>query len=135
MKKIDLIRRACVQPGRGYPPPSMTAPAALESAQLGEAGRPHPFRGQSADPGPLAVVQPALRNSAEDEFLWVLAGEVVLITDAGEEVLRPRDCAAFKAGEANGHHLVNRSDQRGQGAGGRQPRGQRPLRLHSDVPT
>jgi len=41
----------------------------------------------------------------------VLFGEVVLVTDAGEEVLRPGDCAAFKAGEADGHHLINRSDR------------------------
>jgi uncharacterized cupin superfamily protein len=39
----------------------------------------------------------------------VLSGEVVLITDAGEETLRAGDCVGFKAGEADGHHLVNRS--------------------------
>jgi uncharacterized cupin superfamily protein len=46
----------------------------------------------------------------EDEFVWVLSGEVVLVTDAGEEVLRPGDCAGFKGGEPDGHHLQNRSD-------------------------
>jgi uncharacterized cupin superfamily protein len=49
-------------------------------------------------------------HSAEDEFTWVLQGEVVLITDDGEEVLRAGDCAGFKAGVANGHHLQNRSN-------------------------
>ena len=49
-------------------------------------------------------------HSQEDEFTWVLAGEVVLITDAGEEVLRAGDCAGFKAGIADGHHLQNRSN-------------------------
>lgn len=48
-------------------------------------------------------------HSHEDEFVWVLEGELTLVTDAGEEVLGPGDCAAFKAGEADGHHLVNRS--------------------------
>jgi uncharacterized cupin superfamily protein len=48
-------------------------------------------------------------HSHEDEFVWVLDGELILITEAGEEVLRPGDCAAFRRGEANGHHLVNRS--------------------------
>lgn len=48
-------------------------------------------------------------HAAEDEFVYVLSGEVVLITDAGEEVLRAGDCAGFKAGEPDGHHLVNRS--------------------------
>ena len=53
----------------------------------------------------------ALRHwhSNEDEFVYVLAGELLLITDNGEEVLGPGDCAGFKAGVANGHHLVNRS--------------------------
>ena len=45
----------------------------------------------------------------EDEFVWILAGEVVLVTDEGEQVLRAGDCAGFPAGVANGHHLQNRS--------------------------
>ena len=48
-------------------------------------------------------------HSAEDEFVWVVEGEVVLVTDAGEEVLRAGDCAGFKAGDPDGHHLQNRS--------------------------
>jgi uncharacterized cupin superfamily protein len=47
----------------------------------------------------------------EDEFLVMLAGEAVLVDDGGEAVLRPGDCAAFPAGEVNGHHLQNRSDK------------------------
>ena len=45
----------------------------------------------------------------EDEFVWVVSGEVVLVEDAGETVLRAGDCAAWKAGVADGHHLQNRS--------------------------
>jgi uncharacterized cupin superfamily protein len=48
-------------------------------------------------------------HSAEDEFVWVVEGELVLVTDDGEELLRPGDCVGFKAGVANGHHLQNRS--------------------------
>ena len=44
----------------------------------------------------------------EDEFVYVLEGEVVLIEDEGETVLKPGDAATFKAGVANGHTLVNR---------------------------
>ena len=40
----------------------------------------------------------------------VLEGEVVMVTDAGEEVLCAGDSAGFAAGEPNGHHLQNRSD-------------------------
>ncbi|HEX4266617.1 MAG TPA: cupin domain-containing protein [Steroidobacteraceae bacterium] len=49
-------------------------------------------------------------HAAEDEFVYVLEGEVVLVTDAGEEVLRTGDCAGFKAGDADGHHLQNRTN-------------------------
>ncbi|HWA63777.1 MAG TPA: cupin domain-containing protein [Caulobacteraceae bacterium] len=48
-------------------------------------------------------------HSHEDEFVWVVEGELTLVTDAGEETLRAGDCAAFRAGEPDGHHLVNRS--------------------------
>ena len=41
----------------------------------------------------------------------VSAVALTLVTDAGEEILRPGDCAAFKAGDPDGHHLVNRSDR------------------------
>ena len=42
--------------------------------------------------------------------MWVLDGELTLITDAGEETLRAEDCAAFRSGDSDGHHLVNKSD-------------------------
>jgi uncharacterized cupin superfamily protein len=48
-------------------------------------------------------------HTAEDEFVYVLDGEVVLVTDAGEELLRAGDCAGFPAGASDGHHLQNRS--------------------------
>jgi uncharacterized cupin superfamily protein len=53
----------------------------------------------------------ALRHwhEMEDEFVYMLEGELVLIEDGGETVLKPGDCAGFKANVANGHHLVNRS--------------------------
>jgi uncharacterized cupin superfamily protein len=50
-------------------------------------------------------------HSKEDEFVWVLEGQVVLVTNAGEEVLNPGDCAGFKAGVADGHHIQNRSQR------------------------
>jgi uncharacterized cupin superfamily protein len=40
-----------------------------------------------------------------------VAGEVVLVTNDGEEILRRGDCAGFKAGDSNGHHFQNRSKQ------------------------
>ncbi|WP_396595155.1 cupin domain-containing protein [Brevundimonas sp. R86498] len=49
-------------------------------------------------------------HEGEDEFVWVLSGEVVLVEDDGETLLRAGDCAGFKAGVPNGHCLQNRSD-------------------------
>ena len=48
-------------------------------------------------------------HSHEDEFIYVLEGEVILITDAGEERLRPGDSAGFPAGVRDGHCLQNRT--------------------------
>ncbi len=48
-------------------------------------------------------------HTAEDEFVYVLEGELVLVSDAGEQLLRAGDCVGFKAGVADGHHLQNRS--------------------------
>ena len=48
-------------------------------------------------------------HAGEDEFVWVLSGEVVLVEDEGETVLRAGDCAGFKAGVPNGHRIENRS--------------------------
>jgi len=50
-------------------------------------------------------------HEAEDEFVYVLEGEITLIDDGGTTVLQPGDAAGFKAGVANGHHLVNRSQR------------------------
>ena len=55
----------------------------------------------------------ALRHwhEQEDEFVYVLEGEITLIEDSGETVLKPGNAAGFKAGVANGHHLVNKSER------------------------
>lgn len=55
--------------------------------------------------------QSALRHwhTRQDEFVNVLSGELILLTNSGEQTLRAGDCAAFPAGRADGHALVNRS--------------------------
>jgi uncharacterized cupin superfamily protein len=45
----------------------------------------------------------------QDEFVWILEGEITLVTDDGEQTLGPGMCAGFAAGTPNGHHLVNRT--------------------------
>jgi len=55
----------------------------------------------------------ALRHwhSQEDEFVYVLEGEVTLVTNGGEQALRAGMAAGFAAGVADGHHLINRTDR------------------------
>lgn len=55
----------------------------------------------------------ALRHwhQKEDEFVYLLEGELVLIEDGGETVLKAGDAAGFKANAPDGHHLINRSDR------------------------
>jgi uncharacterized cupin superfamily protein len=66
----------------------------------------------------LMVLEPgaqsALRHhhTHEDEFVYLLEGELVLITDAGEEPLRPGMCVGFRGGDTDAHHLINRSSAR-----------------------
>jgi uncharacterized cupin superfamily protein len=50
-------------------------------------------------------------HALEEELVYVLAGEVVMVTDDGEQICRPGDCAGFKAGVQDGHHFINRSDK------------------------
>lgn len=59
-------------------------------------------------PGALSAVRHA--HSVQDEFVYVLQGHPVLITNVGETPLHPGMCAGFKADTGDGHHLVNRSN-------------------------
>jgi uncharacterized cupin superfamily protein len=108
MKKIDLAA-VPVRRGSGYPPPYDGPCLARERLPLGEGGGLTAFGVNLLTLGPGVWSSQRHWHSHEDEFIWVMSGEVVLVTDAGEEVLGPGDCAAFKAGEADGHHLINRS--------------------------
>jgi uncharacterized cupin superfamily protein len=50
-------------------------------------------------------------HTLEEEFVYVVSGEVVLVTDAGEQTLVAGMCAGFTAGSGDGHQLVNRGSQ------------------------
>ena len=108
MPKLDLD--TIPQTNRtGYPPPFDAAVAGRCYRRLA------PAAGLTAFGVSHVVLRPGAWSSqrhwheGEDEFLVVLAGEAVLVDDAGEHVLRAGDCAAFPAGERNGHHLQNRT--------------------------
>jgi uncharacterized cupin superfamily protein len=55
--------------------------------------------------------QSALRHwhTHEDEFVYVLSGEVTLVTDAGEQTLSAGTCVGYPANSGDAHHLINRS--------------------------
>jgi uncharacterized cupin superfamily protein len=110
VKKID-ISAAPPRRGSGYPPPHDAACAARLRRRLGEAGGLTMFGVNHLTLPPGAWSSQRHWHSHEDEFVWVVSGEVVLVTDAGEELLRAGDCAAFRAGDADGHHVINRSDR------------------------
>lgn len=65
----------------------------------------------------LTMLEPgaesALRHwhKHEDEFIYVLDGELTLITDTGEQILSPGQCAGFPKNSGDGHHLVNKSQR------------------------
>jgi uncharacterized cupin superfamily protein len=59
-------------------------------------------------PGAVSALRHA--RAAQDEFIYILEGEPVLVTDAGETPLKLGLCAGFKAGTGDAHHLVNRGD-------------------------
>ena len=109
-KKIDLQATKTVS-GSRYPSPYHEPCSQRTRHALGDAAGLTSFGVNLSRLAPGTWSSQRHWHSAEDEFVYVLSGEVALITDAGEEILRAGDCAGFKAAEADGHHLVNRSDR------------------------
>jgi uncharacterized cupin superfamily protein len=104
---------AIVQPRStsGYPEPFRSRVLPREKRALGDA------LGLTRIGVNLTTLPPGKESSMrhyhtrEDEFVFVLEGEVVLRTDEGEQLLQAGTCAGFPAGAKNGHQLINRSDQ------------------------
>jgi uncharacterized cupin superfamily protein len=95
--------------GTFYPPPYDEPCRARERRVLGDAAGLTQFGVNQLRLAPGVWSSQRHWHLKQDEFVYVLEGEVVLVTDAGEEVLKAGDCAGFKAGEENGHHFQNRS--------------------------
>lgn len=110
MKKINLAT-APNHSGSDYPSPFDVPCRERQRWKLGDAAGLTRFGVNLLRLPPGSWSSQRHWHSAEDEFVYVLEGELVLVTDDGEETLRPGDCAGFRAGEANGHHLVNRGDR------------------------
>ncbi len=95
--------------GTFYPPPYDKPCRARERRRLGDAAGLTQFGVNLLRLAPGVWSSQRHWHTRQDEFVYVLEGEVVLVTDAGEEVLKAGDCAGFKAGDEDGHHFQNRS--------------------------
>lgn len=108
MPKID-IAAIPLDTGSGYPAPYRDAVEGRSRKRLAPAAGLTQFGVNICRLPPGVASSQRHWHAAEDELVYVLEGEVVLCEDDGETVLRPGDAAAWKAGAANGHCLVNRS--------------------------
>jgi uncharacterized cupin superfamily protein len=108
MPKIDLDT-APKGEGTRYPAPYNAPCKERKWIRLGDAAGLTQFGVN------LVTLEPGVWSSQrhwhekEDEFVWVLEGELTLVTDEGETNRHPGDCAGFKAGVRNGHVLQNRT--------------------------
>ncbi len=97
--------------GTNYPPPFDAPVKARAYRRLGLAFGLSQFGVNIARLAPGVWSSQRHWHALEDEFAYVLEGEVVMITDDGEQLCRPGDCVGFKAGVKDGHHFINRSDR------------------------
>jgi uncharacterized cupin superfamily protein len=95
--------------GSGYPSPFDEPCAARTRRHLGNAGGLRDFGVNLMTLPPGGWSSQRHWHSHEDEFVYLLEGELILIEEGSETVLHPGDCAAFPKGTGNGHHLINRS--------------------------
>jgi uncharacterized cupin superfamily protein len=110
MPKIDV---AGIRAGTSvsYPEPHRDGFAGRARKQLGHAAGLEQFSVSLTTLKPGAACSHRHWHEAEDELVYILEGEVVLCENGGDTLLRPGDAAGFKAGVADGHCLVNRTDR------------------------
>lgn len=95
----------------GYPEPFRQAVAGRWRKRLGNAVGLSQFGVNLTTLKPGAWSSQRHWHEAEDEFIYVLEGELVVCEDTGETVLKPGDAAGWKANTPNGHCLINRSQR------------------------
>jgi len=109
MPKVD-IDGVPQRKGSGYPAP-FDAPCADRIRQrLGDAGGLADFGVNLTRLPPGNWSSQRHWHSHEDEFVYVLEGELTLVEDDGETLLKAGDCATFPKNSGNGHHLINKTD-------------------------
>jgi uncharacterized cupin superfamily protein len=110
MPKIDIDKIA-LDASTNYPPPFNKAVEGRARKRIGKAAGLTQFGVNICTLKPGAASSQRHWHESEDEFVYVLFGEVVLYEDGGETVLKPGEAAAWKAGVPNGHCLINRSNR------------------------
>lgn len=95
--------------GSAYPEPFKSRVAKRRKQRLGDALGLKNFGVNITTIPPGAVSALRHWHTHEDEFIYIVSGELVLVTDGSEQVLGPGMAAGFPAGKADGHCLVNRS--------------------------
>ncbi len=100
-----------VKTGSDYPEPFRADVAGRERRALGDALGLKNFGVNLTRLPPGDASSQRHWHSRQDEFVYIVEGEVVLVTDAGEQVLGAGMVAGFPAGSGDGHHLINRSDR------------------------
>src|SRR5580698_7747552 len=106
MPKIDLTK-APQGSGSRYPKPFDEPCKTRVWKKLGDAAGLTQFGVNLLRLPPGAWSSQRHWHSHEDELVYVVSGEVVLVTDEGEDVMRAGDSAGWKGGVKNGHHLQN----------------------------
>lgn len=107
MPKIDLSQ-APERKGSFYPAPFAEKAGVRIKQALGDAGGLRDFGVNRTQLPPGAWSSQRHWHSAEDEFVYVISGDLTLVDDAGEHVLHAGECAAFPKNAANGHHFINK---------------------------
>jgi uncharacterized cupin superfamily protein len=110
MPKIDIAGAPKFK-GSGYPKPFDEPCKGREGVRLGVAADLTQFGVNLVTLKPGAWSSQRHWHMNEDELVYVVSGELVLVEDDGETVLRAGDAAAWKAGVKNGHHLINRTSK------------------------
>ena len=104
---LDVASRGA---SSNYPEPFKSQMSGRDRRRLGEVFGLSNFGVNLTRLAPGAKSALRHSHSKQDEFVYILEGQAVLVTDAGDTVLGPGMCAGFKAGSGDAHQLVNRSD-------------------------
>jgi uncharacterized cupin superfamily protein len=109
MKKADISEAAARTGGSAYPPPHNEKLEGRKTWMLTKQFGLMQFGVNRVELPPGGWSTQRHWHKTNDEAVIVISGELTLVTDEGEEILRAGDCVGFKAGDRNAHHMQNRS--------------------------